>query len=160
MGKRVPESSETRRCAIPTICAHSSVLPFSNYLRATKRRCTPLILVIYLIKIFLAEFISVKKKKHRENIFGPKYQDEQEASKMCASQTKIPYSMFYNVIIYFMCTVCNWVCTHYYVNYVAFDVHGRFIRSACGDCAYCCCGFFTFHRCNTMHKIPMPLFSL
>lgn len=44
-------------------------------------------------------------------------------------------SMFYNVIIYFMCAVCNWVCAHYYVNYVAYDVlwsfHSEHMRWLC-----------------------------
>lgn len=88
----------------------------------TKRRCTPLILVIYLIKmkyLFLGG-IDFWQNLRPNSVHAALASQSNEFSLSSMSE-----SMFYNVIIYFMCAVCNWVCSYYYVNYVAFVVHDR-----------------------------------
>lgn len=162
-----------RRCArlfmFSEACSH-----FRNYLAAgeekkNKQRINVVVchwfLAIDLIKYSWAEFAWAIWAKYFPCYFGRMqsiwlffhcYVVQSEAmqrNSMRARTRTLSFSLsFSNVIIYFMCAVCNWVCTHYYVNYVAFDLLGRFIRSTCGDCVYCWCGFFTFHWCNTMQN--------
>lgn len=143
-------------------CSHFQII----YHWRKKMRCTPLVLVIYLIKYFFFLNIWFKFGVHAvhktqkaiwsEPILWTYFHNTHKCNlKRCIPMqcnSVLSFSISLMLLFISMCAVCNWVCTHYYVNYVAFDLLGRYIRSTCGDCVYCWCGFFTFHWCNTMQN--------
>lgn len=154
MGKRVPESY--RKDVQSYLCSFERVPIFK--LSNTRPRKKNVFYTIDFGHIFDKIFV---EKCITANMFSPsisfhdmfKNPRQFRASWRCDA---IPCSI---MLLFISCVpfvigfvhIITWIMWHSMC-------FGRFIRSTCGDCVYCCCGFFTFHRCNTMQN-PMLLFT-